>query len=731
MNYNHSMEKLKKILVRQQDQSDCGVACLLSIIHYYGGESKLEILRELSGTSKIGTTLLGLLQASQKIGFNSQGFSADIDNLKKIESPVILHVLIDERLQHFVICFGLDNSKFIIGDPSKGILEYSENELDLIWKSKALLQIKPTDNFKKVKSIKKEKRDWIIKLIQSDLNIIIMSVVLGLVVSILGQSTAIFAQKLIDDILPSAKIEKLVYALILVTFMLLIRQLISVMRQKFLLKQSIDFNNRIIGFFFKLLLYLPKSFFDHRKTGDLIARLNDTSKIQNTISFITGNVVTDSLAVIISIIFVLTYSVSCGIMLSVLIPLYFIIIFRFNKPVIDAQKYVMVAYAQTESHYVDTIQGISVIKESGKEDFFSKLNEFVYGNYQKQNNYLGQVQIKLNYWAELSGILIIVGLFSLTSYLVIEGSLKIGEMMAIISISGLAIPAIGRLALVNIQIQAAKIAFDRMYDFISVKPEYEEYIVEENLTTGKIEIEKITSLKVSNLAFRFPGRKQILSNIQFEVHRGELISILGENGSGKSTILQIIQKLYEQESGDLFINEINYTQLSIPELRKLIGVVPQNIKIFNGSLFDNICLGTTDQDYNAVISFCKNFGFNFYFERFPQGYHTLLGEEGINLSGGQVQLVALARALFRKPKILLLDESTSAMDRFTESFVMKLLYELKREMPIVIVTHRLYVAKQTNRIYVVENGNTKLFGTHTDLMKSVNVYSQWWKEIYL
>lgn len=206
---------------------------------------------------------------------------------------------------------------------------------------------------------------------------------------------------------------------------------------------------------------------------------------------------------------------------------------------------------------------------------------------------------------------------------------------------------------------------------------------------------------------------------------------MGESGSGKSTLLQVLQKFYEFEEGEIYINGIPWVQTAIPTWRNCIGVVPQNVKIFNGTLIDNICLGDSTKEAQAVIDFCTSNGFNRYFESFPQRYLTLLGEEGTNISGGEQQLVALCRALYNKPQLLLLDEPTAAMDTNMESFVIDLIGEMKARMGIIIVTHRLKISRLADRIYIIEKGKVVIEGSQAELLNSDNFYSRAYSEIII
>ncbi len=267
-----------------------------------------------------------------------------------------------------------------------------------------------------------------------------------------------------------------------------------------------------------------------------------------------------------------------------------------------------------------------------------------------------------------------------------------------------------------------------MYEFASIAPEFQTtHGVTQSHPVSETGYDRIgfKSLEVVNLSFRFKGRKRLLHNVNFTVKKGEMIALLGESGCGKSTILQILQKFYAPEGGKITINgKIDWNSLSHKSWRHKIGVVPQDIKIFSGTLLDNIYMGNVTKEAEQIVSFCKTYGFSPYFEQFPQGYLTLLGEEGLNLSGGQKQLVALARVLYQNPQLLLLDEPTAAMDRNMEQFVLNLLLKLKKQMGIILVTHRPKPAYQADTIFIIENGKIVTEGTPTKLRLTQNLFSE-------
>jgi ATP-binding cassette subfamily B protein len=711
---------IEKTHTLQLDQSDCGVACLLSIIKFYQGNHSIEKLRELSGTTKQGTTLLGLYQVANNVGFKAEGCEADIQSLIEHNQPVILHVVIDKQLQHYVVCYEYSKENgFLIGDPAKGIYLLSVEELDKIWESKSCLTLEPTDTFEKTVTSKNNKRKWFIDLIKQDDKLLWISVLLGVVIACLGMAMSIFSQKLIDDILPSQKITKLISGIGLLTILLLARVGISVLREYFLLQQTKDFNNRINNQFFSSLLHLPKSFFDTRKIGELVARLNDTQRIQSVIKLLTSSLVIDVLVSIISLVFLFGYSWKVGSISLLSLPIYFYIIYRSNKKIIQSQTEVMQSYAFNEGNYINTIQGISTIKNDNKQEVFKNLNQTVFGIFQEKIFNLGKINIQLSWQSGLASVLFLIGVLVYTSIQVFNKEIKLGELMAILGIVSSLLPSIANLALISIPINEAKIAFNRMYEFASMEKEPE----------GGQTISEIENITVRDLSFRFAGRKELFKNINLNIEKGKLVAIIGESGSGKSTLGQILQRFYYFENGSIKVNnEYELNDIELISFRNLIGVIPQEINIFNGTVIDNILLGDTVTP-ETIMNFIAQYGFSDYFNQLPQGLGTIVGEEGINLSGGQKQIIAFARVLYKQPQFLILDEATSAMDRNTEKFSMELLEKIKPNCAIFFISHRLNTLKNiADEIYVLEDKTITHHGNHEQLLQTNNFYSEYWKE---
>lgn len=716
-----SLKHIERTHTLQLDQSDCGAACLLSIIKFYKGSNSVEKIRELSGTTKQGTTMLGLYQAANQLGFTADGCEADIQTLINHKQPVILHTLINNQLQHYIICYSYNEKEgFLIGDPGKGIYNLSEQKLEKIWISKTCLTLIPNINFVTQKAKQNDQKKWFLNLLKKDYKLIGISVLLGIFIAGLGMSMALFSQKLIDDILPSQNIKKLISGISLLTILLLARVAIAVLRQYFSLLQSKDFNSRINNSFVFSLLHLQKSFFDNRKTGDLVARLNDTQRIQSVIKMLSSTLIIDTLVAIISQVFLFGYSWKLGFFSLFSLPFYFFIIYRNNKKIMESQTEIMQSYAINESNYINTIQGISTIKNDNKQEVFKKLNELIFANYQEKIFNLGKINITLSWQSGLASLVFLISILIYTSLQVFNKEIKIGELMAILGITGSLLPSIANLALISIPINEAKIAFNRMYEFASIEKENEE----------GLEIQEINKISIQKLSFRFAGRSELFHDVNIAIEKGKLTAIVGESGSGKSTLGQILQRFYSFENGNIVVNNKHELhEIGLKNYRDLLAVIPQEITIFNGNVIDNILLGESDTAEN-ILDFITEYGFDIYFNQLPQGLMTLLGEEGINLSGGQKQLIAFARALYKKPQFLILDEATSAMDRNTENFTMQLLQKIKPKCAVLFISHRLNKLKNTaDTIYILENKTITESGNHEDLMATNNFYSEYWKEI--
>lgn len=714
-------KKVQKSFVHQHDSSDCGPACLLSLVRYYGGESSIMHLREISGTSNSGTTMLGLYQAAMAMGFNAQGAQAGgIEDLKEHSKPCILSVTIDKVLLHYVVCYGYENGHFIISDPARGLMEMDKDGLEKIWSRNCLL-LAPNDMFVRKDVVSKKKLLWCKILIKNDLGILGASIAIGLVIAVLGMTMSVFSQKLIDEVLPSRNMTMLIAGSALVLILLLARVIISALRGRLMLMQCRNFNNRILHFFLSRLFHLPKCFFDRRKIGDMVARLGDTRRIQSVIGTIVGETIINMLVLLVAFGFLFMYSYRVALLALACMPGFFWIIFRSNNEIVSRQRAVMSSYAMSESGFIGAISGVSDIKSFSREETFLRYNSKLYSVFQDNAFSLGGLQIKIGLKAGICSSIIQIAVIAIGSIYVTNGAMSLGALMAVIGICSTLFPAIVNLALVMVPINEAKVAFERMYEVIDTQKEGDNVPMPKPTACNVLEIKGI--------GFRFVGSKKLLSGLTANFRRGTISCVVGESGCGKSTLCALIERFYEPEEGKILIDGLPASQYSISQWRDLMSVVHQEVFIVSGTILDNICFGTMPRDIGEVVSFCAEYGFDKFIAEFPNGLSTMVGESGINLSGGQKQMVAFMRALYKPCQILLLDEATSAMDRQREGNICKLLQAIKKDHIIIFITHRLETARRIgDSIIVMDDGAICASGTHEDLMRSSNFYSEYWRE---
>lgn len=687
----------------QHDQYDCGVTCLRNILSYYKADISLEKLREWSGAGIQGTTLLGLHQAASQAGFKATGARAeDIADLRDLHHPCILHVTLDGNLQHYIVYYPKESRLLMqVGDPAKGIVYLHPEELEKIWTGHTLLLLEPGEQLSQWQRQRQKKIRWIWQTLKEDVHLLYVALGLGLFCALLNLSTAVFSQRLIDHILPSKDHRELFIGLSLLGLLLIMKSLFSFLRQQLLIRQGYGFNLRITGGFFRSILSLDKSFFDHRKTGDLIARLNDTQRIQQAASYILGEMTIQCLLLLVTLSLLFLYSWQIGLFCLLMVPLIAGIVKYFEGGIIQGQRSVMIAHAQNESNYVDSIRGIHTIKVMNRESLFAGIAANFFLSLQNSVMQLGKIRIRFNVLLEVITALFLLTVIGWAALDTWNGSLHTGQMIAILQLAAILMQTVIVVALTNLQVQEAAVALDRMYEFTILEPEYDPAL--QTAAAGEEPI-RFERLSLEKIEFRFPGRKLLLKDVSLELKKGEIIAISGESGQGKSTLLQILQKFYPYEGGPIRVNDQEMQTIDTPAWRKVIGVVPQDIAVFSGTLLANICLDPATENIDKVRGFCHQYGFDRFFENFPQSYITLLGEGGVALSGGQKQLLALARCLYARPQLILLDEPTSAMDAATEHFVISILQQLRQQAGMLIISHKDALTEIADRVYLLEKG---------------------------
>lgn len=309
------------------------------------------------------------------------------------------------------------------------------------------------------------------------------------------------------------------------------------------------------------------------------------------------------------------------------------------------------------------------------------------------------------------------------SVLVIDQGITPGTLIVFYSLIGYVLSPIGFLITANQQIQDALIASDRLFQIMDLERE------EDDSQKLKLESDMIGDIVFEDVYFRYGTHKEVFDALNLRIAKGKTTAIIGGSGSGKTTLVSILQHIYPIESGRVKIGNYDVAQITNESLRQCIGTVPQQVELFAGTVIENIALGDFQPDMKRIVALVEQLGLSEFIEKLPKGYMTYVGEHGASLSGGERQRIAIARALYKEPDILIFDEATSSLDSISERYVKLTLTTLAEQgKTIIIIAHRLSTIKHADNIVVLDGGRVSETGTHSELRKSGGLYSRLWNE---
>lgn len=709
---------LRKSLALQHDHKDCGSACLLTAIQWYGYQDSLEHLRTLTGTNTEGVTLLGLQQAANQIGFEAEAFRASIQDLSATSDLIILHVVKHGRFNHFVLCLGKQNEEWLIADPEDGVKRYSDDQLLSEWKEGALLRLKYSTELNLPKYDTSVLKDWFLPLFTLHKKRLAQILSLGIIHSVLLFSTSVFTERLVDELLPTKDKNFILGGILLWSIFLLLSLGLSYMRSHTIALFSRDFNSDLVTRFFGKLLYLPKPFFDSKKTGDLVTRLEDVEGIEESATKWIEDGLIGLLVVLVALGLLFVYSVQLALITLFLLPMLFGVILMLRKKVNTSQREAMVSHGINNANYVDAITGVDIIKARQAELKFSKYALRLYKAFRSKVFLAEKVHMNFDGLVQLLVLVITVAVVGVSSMKVLAGDMQMGNFLAIISISSIASINTTNLAFAYIDFEQAKISFDRMHDLVGQRTE--------GLNAEKpLLIKSKNTLNIEDLSFSFPGQPELLTNVSLELEEGKLVTLLGDSGGGKSTLINLISTLYYPDDGVISFNDQNVHESPL-NWRRLIGVVPQETKVFNATFWENVTVKSIGEENEIARARVEQLIDIHHLSTFVQGFHdgvdTVLGENGVRLSGGQKKILGLMRALYNHPKVLLLDEVTASLDRKNQSLVREILQQLKLRIPILQITHDARVATHSDYIYMLSDGKIKVQGTPEALIEEDGLF---------
>ncbi len=703
-------------LCRQYDQKDCGPAALLSILKYYGGNSSLTYIRELCNTNLQGSSMFDIVSAAKLLGFNSIGAKGEYDDLLKEKMPCIVHVVVENKLNHFVVVYKIQENKVFIADPGKGKYWLSKEEFQKMWVSNAAILFKPEGEILNIKVPTWNK--WLYAYLKKEISWIYQSLFLGTIYSLLGLATALFIQLLLDKYIPQKEYTKIIYSGGILVGLLFIKSVANYLRQRFLIILNKNINININSDFLEHLFKLPKSFFESRKIGDITARMNDAVRIQNAVLQIIGITIIDTFVIISSFLLLLYVAHFLALFFLILIPAYGLVLFLSMNRIKNEQNEVMKGYSLLESMYIDSLKGVDEILSYTSGNFYSMINKYLFGNFQKKVKILSLTQAKLSFFGDMFSSLIVVFLLMGGAVLVINGKFLIGGMMAAYSLVANIIPAVNRFVNTSIVLQETSIASTRLMDMILVNEECEK---------GDTEFRFKEKLSLKKVSFTWNNLDYLLINIDLDIKKGQLTSLWGKSGSGKSTLVKILHRKYNNYAGKLMVDEFDANKINITKYRQRVCVVPQSIKILNGTIAENILLGREIQDYAMLQTRIAELELIAFYQKFEYGLATIIGEDGRELSGGEQQIISLTRALLNKPDILIIDEGLSGIDVEYEKIIFDILRSYAKENAVLLITHNLHSIMKTDFVYILSNGIIEQQGKPQELILQTGNFKNIWE----
>lgn len=712
----------KGIKIKQHDITDCGAACLASICAYYGLQFPVSRIRQFAFTDQKGTNVLGLIEAAHKLGFSAKGVRARFEALSMVPKPTIAHIVVKEVLQHFIVIYKVTGKLVVYMDPGDGRMhEKTHEEFQKEWTG-ILILMEPEETFQKG-NMKKSVIAKFFSLLAPHKSVMFQAMFGALIYSILGLSTAIYVGNITDYVLIDKNLNLLNLMGVIMIVILLLRTFIGSMKSILALKTGQRIDAALILGYYKHLLTLPQQFFDTMRVGEIISRVNDAVKIRNFINNVSLDLVVNIMILFFSVCLMFVYSWKLALVTLLSAPLFFIIYWSFNKLNRKYQRSIMESSAELESQLVESINSISTIKRFGIEEYANLKTEtrFVHLLKNTYRSIYGAIMAQGGIQFVSTGITIAV--LWVGSVLVIDQELTPGVLMVFYSLVGYVLSPIGSLITSNQTIQDALIAADRLFQIMDLECEQDD--------SDKIVLEHdmIGDITFENVAFRYGSRKEVFESLNLIVEQGKTTAIVGGSGSGKTTLVSLLQHIYPIQSGKIRIGDYDIAQIGNESLRRRVGTVPQQIELFAGSIAENIAVGDFQPNMKRVVDLAEQLGLKDFIEKLPKGYMTYVGEHGTSLSGGERQRIAIARALYKEPDILIFDEATSSLDSISERFVKQTLSDLaKRGKTIIIIAHRLSTVRNADTIVVLDEGKVVEAGTHNELYQAGGVYSKLWKE---
>lgn len=710
---------MKYQFVKQHSEEDCGAACLAAIAKYYGRNFTLNRIREAVGTGQFGTTLLGLQRGAKTLGFNARSVKTSPELLNRMhEAP--LPAIIHWKGNHWVVLYGKKGKECIIADPAVGVRYLSQKDLVEGWTDWLMLLIEPnpelflnTEDDEVTGFWRFFKRVWIFR------SILAQALPLNLLLGVLSLASPFLLQILTDDVLVRGDTKLLTTMAIAVVIMNLILSSLSWVQSNLIAHFAQRLQLGLVMEFGKQILRLPLAYYESRRSGEIVSRLQDISQINQLVAQVVISLPSKFFIAVISYSFMVFYSWKLTLVATLVSLLMTISTIIFLPTLRQKTRELLVQEAEAQGVLVETFKGALTLKTTTSSTQF--LDEFQsrFGNLANLAFRTINIGIINNTFSGLVAAIGGIVLLWFGGNLVINPHehMSIGQLFAFNSMNGNFLSLIGTVISFVEEFTRAKTAIQRLAEVIDTTPE--------NADDGKKPFAKIpgnADIICAHVNFHYAGRIDLLEDFSITIPGGEVIAVIGKSGCGKSTLAKLIAGLYSLQSGNIRIGLYNLQDLALDCLRQQVVLVPQDAHFWSRSIVENFRLGAPYATFEQIVRVCEITGADEFISKLPEKYQTVLGEFGVNISGGQRQRLAIARAIIADPSILILDESTSGLDPVSEAQVLDRLLKHRQGKTTILISHRPKVINRADWIVLLEEGRLKIQGSLDELRTKSREY---------